>query len=90
MAAATDLSKHATITATHEEFVQGQVPIETSPFELLSKLLTIEEKVQLLSGTNFTSTAGVDRLNIPALKVCINTIKVKLIIFADNSVLTGS
>jgi len=36
--------------------------------ELLAEL-TIEEKVSLLSGTSFTTTAGVDRLEIPALKV---------------------
>ncbi|KAJ5929912.1 glycosyl hydrolase [Penicillium verhagenii] len=33
--------------------------------------LTLEEKVSLLSGVSFTSTASVQRLNIPALKVVI-------------------
>jgi beta-glucosidase len=32
-------------------------------------LLSPEEKVALLSGVSFTSTAGIARLNIPALKV---------------------
>lgn len=32
--------------------------------------LTVEEKVQLLSGANFAMTHGVERLGIPPLKVC--------------------
>jgi hypothetical protein len=34
-------------------------------------LLSLEEKVALLSGISFTSTAGVARLGIPPLKVKI-------------------
>lgn len=33
--------------------------------------LSLEEKVSLLSGVSFTSTAGLKRLSIPALKVKI-------------------
>jgi hypothetical protein len=33
--------------------------------------LSLEEKVSLLSGVSFTSTAGIDRLSIPPLKVSI-------------------
>lgn len=32
-------------------------------------LLSLEEKISLLSGISFTSTAGVKRLGIPSLKV---------------------
>ncbi|KFY90715.1 hypothetical protein V500_05004 [Pseudogymnoascus sp. VKM F-4518 (FW-2643)] len=66
---ATGLPKHATIPAIHKEVALGQLATETSPSEPILKQLTIEEKVQLLSGTNFVCTAGVARLGIPSLKV---------------------
>jgi len=37
----------------------------------LLKKMTTEEKVVLLSGVDFVHTAGIQRLNIPALKVSI-------------------
>lgn len=60
---ATGLPKYETIPAL------GQLATETSLSEPILKQLTIEEKVQLLSGTNFVCTAGVARLGIPSLKV---------------------
>lgn len=66
---ATDLSKHAAIPAIHKEVAHGQVPTATSPSEPILKQLTIGEKAQLLSGTDFVHTAGVARLGIPSLKV---------------------
>jgi hypothetical protein len=35
--------------------------------------LSLEEKVSLLSGVSFTSTAGIGRLGIPSLKVSTRT-----------------
>ncbi|OBT92179.1 hypothetical protein VE01_10059 [Pseudogymnoascus verrucosus] len=67
VALATDLSKHATTPATHGQVTQ--VTTEISPSDPIIKQLTIEEKVQLLSGRNFVSTAGVARLGIPPLKL---------------------
>jgi hypothetical protein len=63
VALATDLST----PATHGQVTQ--VTTEISPSDPIIKQLTIEEKVQLLSGINFVSTAGVARLGIPPLKV---------------------
>ncbi|KAJ5280891.1 hypothetical protein N7478_006263 [Penicillium angulare] len=43
--------------------------ISKSRFRDQLPFLTLEEKVSILSGVSFTSTAGVKRLGIPALKV---------------------
>lgn len=37
--------------------------------DLLPKL-TLEEKITLLSGRDFTTVAGVERLGIPPIRVC--------------------
>lgn len=42
---------------------------ERSTFKSLLHELTLEEKVTLLSGTDFVSSSQVLRLNIPSLKV---------------------
>lgn len=70
---ATDPSKYATIPAIHKEVALGQAATEMPPSKPTLKQLTIEEKVQLLSGIDFASTAGVARLGIPSLKVGLNT-----------------
>ncbi|KAJ5726636.1 uncharacterized protein N7483_007993 [Penicillium malachiteum] len=44
-------------------------PKSESRFTDSLALLSVEEKVSLLSGASFTSTTGVERLGIPALKV---------------------
>lgn len=42
---------------------------KTIDFMSLIDKLTLEEKVSLLAGRDFASTTGVERLNIPSLKV---------------------
>ncbi|OBT63616.1 hypothetical protein VE03_07341 [Pseudogymnoascus sp. 23342-1-I1] len=66
---AIDLSKHAATPTTHMEAPRGQAATEMPPTETLLKQLTIEEKVQLLSGTDFVSTGAVARVDIPGLKL---------------------
>ena len=62
----TNVAKHA----VHQGYDPNQRESTNVPFsETLLKQLTLEEKVNLLSGANFVSSAGVDRLNVPALKV---------------------
>ncbi|KAJ5753427.1 glycosyl hydrolase [Penicillium nucicola] len=51
--------------------IEALTPVKRDTFHYRNKLplLSLEEKVDLLSGISFTSTAGVARLDIPALKV---------------------
>lgn len=90
VALATDLSKHATTPTTHKAVVLGQATTETSSSERIITQLTTEEKVELLSGTNFVNTAGVARLGIPPLKVSPNIQKPYDKISADNYALIAS
>ncbi|KFY06619.1 hypothetical protein V492_07910 [Pseudogymnoascus sp. VKM F-4246] len=62
----TDFPTNATM---HKEVAFEHVAANTLQSEPLIKQLTIEEKVQLLSGVNFASTPGVSRLGIPELKL---------------------
>ncbi|KAL5347515.1 hypothetical protein ACLOAV_007827 [Pseudogymnoascus australis] len=64
----TDISKHATTATMHRDAPPGQAATGTSPSEPTLKQLTIEEKVQLLSGIDFVSTGAVPRVGIPGLK----------------------
>lgn len=50
-------------------FEEQENPGEFSPPRLL-KQLTLEEKVGLLSGSNFVATAGNARIGLAPLKVC--------------------
>lgn len=70
----TDISKHATTATMHRDAPPGQAATGTSPSEPTLKQLTIEEKVQLLSGIDFVSTGAVPRVGIPGLKVGLNTV----------------
>lgn len=70
----TDISKHATTPTMHRDAPPGQAATGTSPSEPTLKQLTIEEKVQLLSGIDFVSTGAVPRVGIPGLKVGLNTV----------------
>ncbi|KAF4552548.1 Glycosyl hydrolase family 3 C-terminal domain-containing protein 8 [Elsinoe fawcettii] len=55
------------VTQQSESLVRAK---PTSPRYLaLRDLLTLKEKIRLLSGTSFTSTAAIPRLGVPALKV---------------------
>jgi hypothetical protein len=54
-----------------EAFTSGMDPDATFHYRNKLPSLSLEEKVALLSGVNFTSTAGVARLGIPALKVSL-------------------
>ncbi|KFY33720.1 hypothetical protein V494_07379 [Pseudogymnoascus sp. VKM F-4513 (FW-928)] len=62
----TDFPTNATM---HKEVAFEHFVANTLQSEPLIKQLTIEEKVQLLSGVNFASTPGVSRLGIPELKL---------------------
>lgn len=87
---AMDLLNHATNPTIRKDVASGEISVETSSLAPILKQLTIEEKVQLLSGANFVGTTGIDRLGIPPLKVGQNTQKPYDIISADNSLLTVS
>ena len=51
-------------------FVSTTIDLNTElSYEDRFRLLSLAEKISLLSGVSFTSTAGVKRLGIPSLKV---------------------
>lgn len=68
-----DISKHATSPTMQRDAPPGQATTGMSPSEPTLKKLTIEEKVQLLSGRDFVSTGAISRAGIPGLKVGLNT-----------------
>jgi hypothetical protein len=71
------------LTAMGTGFDKQQRGCETSVVARWLGQLTLEEKVDLLSGSDFCSTAGNSRLHIPSLKVCIK-------ILSHNSFCEGS
>jgi hypothetical protein len=61
-------------TASSEGNATGQT--KNVSFTSLIDQLTLEEKVSLLAGRDFASTTGVERLNIPSLKVTATSVMV--------------
>ena len=55
--------------ATVKAFISTNGLDPEVPYRDQLHLLSLEEKISLLSGVSFTSTAGVERLGIPSLKV---------------------
>ncbi|CAG8196400.1 unnamed protein product [Penicillium olsonii] len=59
----------ASSMATVKAFISTNGLDPEVPYRDQLHLLSLEEKISLLSGVSFTSTAGVERLGIPSLKV---------------------
>lgn len=64
-----DLSRAGTPSSQDESAREDAAPSVQPNFTSLLPQLTLEEKVGLLSGTDFVHSSGVSRLNIPPLKV---------------------
>ncbi|KAF4282489.1 hypothetical protein KXX16_000019 [Aspergillus fumigatus] len=64
-----DLSRAGTPSSQDESAREDAAPSVQPNFTSLLPQLTLEEKVGLLSGTDFVHSSGVSRLNIPPLKL---------------------
>ncbi|KAJ0415425.1 glycoside hydrolase superfamily [Aspergillus carlsbadensis] len=73
MSSVTELQPSTTVTAVEAPQIHSTMAKRNHDFRNLLSSLTLEEKVRLLSGESFTAAAGVNRLNIPAIKVADST-----------------
>ncbi|KAL2843353.1 glycoside hydrolase superfamily [Aspergillus pseudoustus] len=73
MSSVVELQPSTTVTAVQGPEIRNTMAKQDHDFRELLSVLTLEEKVRLLSGESFTAAAGVKRLNISPIKVADST-----------------